>query len=260
MHRKPENIDWSKLALESEIEYSKARGGCSKQYTDFIHIYNSAVPFAGDFNRTVAVNADNIQTFNKIVAKIEALHKERNLDRPNRYDIKPPNLDEVEWNKLLKDTPFRLATNIFFQSESSHLKLLSNFEAYIPSKEEYAEWYENHEKATDYYDKVIFEKLQPLQLKFIETFKPYWLKKAGTMVGWVYGANFGEYLRLFEVEIKNEYRGQGFGRILLNMIRSEAAKSGCRSVLLQTGERLRPFYEKSGFMECARISVIWLKQ
>jgi GNAT superfamily N-acetyltransferase len=93
---------------------------------------------------------------------------------------------------------------------------------------------------------------------FARVFRPYWLTREGDLVGWVYCAVLGEYARLFEVEVTEEFRGQGLGKELLGAVRIEGHRLGARFILLQAGEKLRPFYERVGFAECARNSIIWL--
>ena len=56
-------IDWDERVLNSEIEYSRALGGTPIVYPNFIHIYNNAVPWSGDFNRAVGVRLSSYESF-----------------------------------------------------------------------------------------------------------------------------------------------------------------------------------------------------
>ena len=105
-----------------------------------------------------------------------------------------------------------------------------------------------------------FQSVRPLHVNFIRVFKPYWLLKNDTQIGRVYCALLGAYCRLFEVVIEDAFQGREFGRLLLDGIRIEGRKQGASFILLQTSEGLRTFYEKVGFHECARNSIIRLKK
>jgi len=94
-------INWDEISLHSEIEYSKALGGKVIEYENFIHIYNENVPWVGDFNRSVGIRISNFESFIKVVKKTEDIHKDKNLDIPNRYDIYPPVLNKEKWIDFL---------------------------------------------------------------------------------------------------------------------------------------------------------------
>jgi ribosomal protein S18 acetylase RimI-like enzyme len=255
-----QNIDWERKALESEIEYSRARMSSPIEYPNFIHLYNEFAPWNGDFNRAVGVKISDFESFAEIVSQVEAIHKEKHLEKPNRFDIYPPVLDAALWQGYLAKKGYFLETAIFFCAFPLSEALPSEFELKIPSEEEYLDWYCDLAKLRGYYDEQWFQKARPLQINFISIFKPYWLMREGNRVGWVYCANLGEYARLFEVEISQEFRGQGLGVILLQAIRIECHKTDVQFVLLQSEEKLRGFYEKAGFKECERNSIIWLRE
>jgi len=251
-------IDWNEWALHSEIEFSKALGGKPVEYSSFIHIHNDTVPWGNDYNRTVGVRISGFESFDEVVEQVETIHKHKKLERPNRYDIYPPALDNEIWDDFLLKRGFRLRTAVFFCSRTIDEQLPSELRLYSPSEGEYIQWFHNQQKSRDYYNEEWFHKVKPCKLKFIKTFEPYWLLRHGDMVGWVYCARLGEYCSLFEVEIKNEFRNQGLGQMLLRAIRIEGKKRAARFVLLQSSERLKKYYEKAGFEECSRNSVIWL--
>jgi GNAT superfamily N-acetyltransferase len=260
MNYSKNNIEeWAKRALESEIELSKGWGGKPIEYESFIHILNEIVPWSGDLNRAVGVKLTDFKSFEVIVKQVESLHTEKGIERPDRYDIAFPPLDEKVWSSFLSEKGFRLGTVIFFYSPALDKQLPSGFELFSPNVDEHLKWYEESVKIKGYYNEDDFKKLKLLELNFIKTFKPYWLMKQGKMIGSVYCANLGEYSRLFAVEIKEEFRGQGFGTLLMDSIRIEAGKAKSKYILIQTDEKVRKFYEKQGFKECARYSVIRLK-
>ena len=260
LHERMQSINWERRALDSEIEYSRALKSRPIEYPKFIRMFNAFVPWCGDFNRAVGVKLSDFQSFEEAEYQVKSIHKEKNLGRPNRYDIYSPALNEALWYKYLLQKGYRLETIIFFCSPTLKESLPSEFVFYVPSEKEYIEWFCCLVQSRGYYEEEWFQTVRPLQLNFAQVFKPYWLLMEGDLVGWVYCANLGEYACLFEVEISQEFRGQGLGKILLRAIRIEGGKMGARFILLQTGERLRSFYEKTGFRECSRNSIIWLRE
>lgn len=190
----------------------------------------------------------------------DAVRLSTKLEKPNRYDIYPPALNEAVWRDALFHQGYRLETALFFCAPTLHERLPSEFAFKVPSAQEYSEWLCRLAQARGYYTEAWFEQIRPLQLNFIRTFQPYWLLRGGEFVGWVYCAVLGEVARLFEVEISPTFRGQGLGQRLLQAIRIEGHKLGARFILLQAGENLRPFYEKAGFRECTSNSILWLKE
>ncbi len=259
MKQMMERMNWDEKALHSEIEYSKALGGKAVEYRNFIYIYNKSVPWGGDFNRVVGAKISDFKSFSEMVEQVENIHKKKKLERPDRYDIYPPALYEGIWNSFLSKMGYNLTTVIFFYSPTVDKNLSSELTLYSPSESEYIEWFHHQQKTRSYFEEEWFQRLKPLKLNFIKIFKPYWLLRNQKIVGWIYCACFDEYCRLFEVEIEEECRGCGLGRILLDAIRIECGKQGVRFVLLQSSERLRNFYERSNFKECTKNSVIRLK-
>lgn len=259
MKKRMESVDWGKIALDSEIEYSRALKSTPVEYPTFTHMHNPFVPWGGDFNRAVGVKISNFPSFEEIVSTVDSIHQEKELDRPNRFDVYPPELKEDVWQDYLHEKGYRLETAIFFCATTMREHLPSGFSLEIPSQNEYMEWYSRLVQSRGYFDIDWYEKMKPLQVNFSSIFKPNWLLRGGHLVGWVYCAVFGEYARLFELEIDQEYRGQGMGILLLRAIRIEGNKLGARFILLQSGEKLRKFYEHAGFRECTRNSIIWLK-
>lgn len=253
------SIDWEKAALSSEIEYSKALKSEPVEYPKFTHMYNPFVPWSGDFNRALGMKITDFQSFEEVTQQLEGIHREKVLEKPDRFDIYPPALKEGLWQDYLLQKGYGLSTAIFFCVPTLVRALPSEFTLEIPSQDDYIEWFCRLVQSRGYYEEVWFQKVKPLQLNFSRIFKPYWLLKERNLVGWVYCANLGNYARLFEVEINQEYRGQGMGKLLLQAIRAEGHKMGARFILLQSGERLRNFYESAGFQECTRNSIIWLK-
>jgi len=255
-----QGLDWERRALESEIEYSKALKSMPVEYPTFVHMHNAFVPWCGDFNRALGVKLSDFQSFEDVVGQVESIHKQHNLERPNRYDIYPPALDEPLWDGHLSEKGYRLETAVFFCAPTLSGSLPSAFTLRIPSEQEYMEWFCRLAQSRGYYDEQWFQRVRPLQLNFARVFKPYWLLREEQLAGWVYCATLGEYARLFEVEINQESRGQGLGKTLLRAVGIEGGKLGVPFILLQAGEKLRSFYEKAGFRECARNSIIWLRE
>lgn len=253
-------MNWDERALYSEIEFSKALKSQPIEYPNFIHMYNHLVSWCGDFNRALGVRIPTLQSFDEIIARVEQIHQEKKLDKPDRYDISPPVLDEGRWKDYLLKKGYRLQTAIFFHAPTVKIELPASFSLHSPSYTEYFDWYTGIAKSQGYYNDDWFEQHLPLKANFIQLFKPYWLLKDKEQIGWVYSANLGEYTRLFEVEIHQHFQGQGMGRLLLQAIIAEGYSQGAKFVLLQANEQLRRFYKKSGFKECSKNSIIRLIQ
>ena len=253
-------IDWAERALQSEIAFSEALGGQATEYNNFIHIHNESVSWGGDFNRAVGLRISDGKSFFHVIQRVEAIHSEMDLDRPDRYDILPPALDKDVWTKLLAKRGHTLCTVFVFCASILVEELSSDYSMYTPNDDEYLDWYQSQESMKEYYEEAWFQLIKPLRLKFIQQFKPYWLMKDGLRVAWVYCANLGAFDRLSDVGVEKTYRGYGLGKLLLEAIRIEAGRQGSEHVLLQSSEGMRAFYEKSGFTECTRNSVIRLTQ
>jgi len=255
-----QNINWDERALNSELEFSKALLSRPIEYPDFIHMYNSHVAWSGDFNRALRVRITDFQSFDNIKSQIEQIHQEKRLEKPDRFDIRMPALDEKQWHDHLQKMGYGLQTAIFFNALAKEIELPAGYSLYSPTNAEYFDWYSGLAKSQGYYDEGWFKQLIPLKANFIQVFKPYWLMKNKNLVGWVYSANLGKYCRLFEVEIEQHFQGQGMGRLLLQAMIGEGYRQRAEYILLQSNDRLRPFYEKCGFIECSRNSVIRLAQ
>lgn len=254
-----ESINWEKAALASEIAYSQAFKSEPVEYPEFIHMYNPYVPWSGDFNRAVGVKVTDFRSFEAVISQIEAIHREKGLDKPSRFDIHPPVLDKSVWRDYLSQKGYHLSTAIFFSAPTLKFTLPPEYKLALPSQDDYLDWFRRLAQSRGYYEEQWFQQIQPLQMNFSQIFRPYWLLKENHVAGWVYCANLGSFARLFEVEIDEKQRGQGIGTLLLQAIRAEGHQMGAKFILLQSGEALRKFYESAGFHECTRNSIIWLK-
>jgi len=252
-----ESFNWDEVALSSEIEYSKALKSEPVEYPRFTHLYNPFVPWGGDFNRAVGVKITDFQSFEDITSQVESIHREKALERPGRFDIYPPVLKENIWRNYLLDKGYRLSTALFFSAPPLEYTLPPEFTLENPSQDEYIAWFCHIVQSRGYFEEEWFQKVKPLQLNFASIFKPYWLLRGSDLVGWVYCAALEGYARLFEVEVVEDYRGKGMGGLLLKAIRAEGKKMGVQSILLQSEESLRRFYEGAGFQECTRNTSIW---
>lgn len=199
MVNKAARIDWAERALQSEIVFSEALGGQATEYNNFIHIHNESVSWGGDFNRAVGLRISDGKSFYHVVQRVEAIHSEMDLDRPDRYDILPPALDKDVWTKLLAKRGHTLCTVFFFCASILVEELSSDYSMYTPNDDEYLDWYHSQESMKEYYEEAWFQLIKPLRLKFIQQFKPYWLMKDGLRVAWVYCAHLGAFDRLFDV-------------------------------------------------------------
>lgn len=118
-------MDWASSALDSEIAYSKALKSEPMAYPTFIHLYNAFVSWGGDFNRAVGVKISDFHSFAEIVSQVESIHQAKKLEKPNRYDIYPPALNEAVWRDALFQQGYRLETVLFFYAPTLHERLPS---------------------------------------------------------------------------------------------------------------------------------------
>lgn len=250
-------LDWATAALASEIALSVAYGGVPIVYPTFTHIHNPFVSWSGDFNRAVGIRCTSLNSFLTVVAQVEQLHQALRLDPPTRFDLHPSTGTEPSWVAQLVDHNYRVETALFFQAPAQQIATAQHLTLYTPTAEEYIAWYHQRQQAQSFYTVDYWKALLPLQLRFIQTFQPYWLLHNGQMVGWAYCAVLGDYCRLFEVEIGKARRGRGFGTALLHLLQIQCHQQGITHILLQSGERLRPFYERADFQICVRNPVVW---
>ena len=74
------------------------------------------------------------------------------------------------------------------------------------------------------------------------------------IVGGCYGDSFLACMYLAILWLRDDYRGRGLGRQLLERIQREAKDMGCTRICLDTFDFQVPqFYEKFGFQEFARL-------
>jgi len=254
------DTDWAAIALHSEIAYSSALGSVPTAYAGFTHLYSEAVPWGGDFNCAVGVVISDLASFDRVVAQVERIHRARGVDRPDRYDVYPPALDEAAWSAPLAQRGCRLQRALWFCAPALAGELASGCALVTPGAAEYIAWYHGRQRAQAWYDEADWQRLRPLQEQFARAFRPYWLLRDGARVGWVYCGAVGQVGSLFDVWIEPSFRGQGFGRTLLDAIRREGSKQGLRYLLLRTSEARRGFYERCGFQECLQSSTIRLSK
>ena len=243
-------LNWADRALESEIAYSKALGSEPTVYPGFVHLYNRAVPWGGDFNCAVGVRLDELSSFCRVVEHVERIHRKEVLDRPDRNDVYPPVLDETLWRDGLAERGYLTHTSIWFCASVLEEDLPTGFALYAPDEDEYIDWYHARQRAQEWYNEADFARLRPLQQGFARVFRPYWLLYEGRRVGWIYCGCLEGVGRLFDVWIEPSVRRQGLGRALLNAIRFEGNRRNMGWVLLRTSQGRRGFCERCGLREC----------
>jgi GNAT superfamily N-acetyltransferase len=248
--------DWDEIALRSEIAYSRARGGAAARHDGFIHIHNKRVPWGGDYNRAVGCVVTDHASFARIEAELKKIHAGLGLEPPDRFDCRPPALPAQDWTEFLKELGYTRHDVLFFAAPARDNNESTDVRLYRPSENEYLERHERELRKADYFDEQWFREIAPLEKLFMRTFRPYWLMRDGTVAAAAHCAHLGGCSRLFAVEVDEARRGQGLGKQLLGLIRAEAQRAGSPQVLLQTTERLRPFYQKAGFAEVSRNTVI----
>lgn len=257
--QKEDSILWEERAVQSEIELSKAYGGIPQGFSNFIHIYNKLIPLSGDFNRAIGVKLTDFQSFNIFHQRVLDIHIEKKLDKPSRYDVYPPVLDVEKWNEYLQKKNCILSESIFMSTETTTISYQTDISFYKPSESEYMNWFYQRMKAKDYFDTEWYEQISIPQAKFIQVFKPLWLMIENEIIGWVYCANFGDYCRLFDVEIVEAFRGKGYGGKLMDMVKFECGREGASHIIVQPAANAKKFYEKIGFVKRASCSTIWVR-
>lgn len=248
--------NWDEIALRSEIAYSRARGGAAARHDGFTHIHNRHVPWGGDFNRAVDCAVTGHAAFARIEAEVKKIHSDNKLEPPDRFDCRPPVLDAQGWTTFLQGRGYRCHDVLFFAAPSLGTNDHAAPQLYRPSTNEYLEWHEGQLRKADYFDEQWYREIMPLEKLFVKTFAPYWLMKDGEVEASLCCAHLGECSRLFAVAVEQARQGQGLGTALLAAIRNEAERAGSPQVLLQSAEKLRPFYQKAGFTEVSRNTVI----
>jgi len=251
-------IDWLARGVESEVSYSVARGGTPTEHPNFIHVSNPAVRLCGDYNRVVGMRVDDLESFAEVVRQVEEIHREKGLERPDSYDPYPSVAGDGAWLERLSEIGHSFWTDVFFRTETVADELPRGFEWTPMGEDEYIDWYEARARSGGYSDDEAHRMTFPFERGFIRVDRPYWLLKDGERVAWVHCANLGEYFRLFDVETDEAQRRRGYGRVLLQAVKLEARSQGVPHILIRCGERLRPFYEGCGFVECGKGSVIRL--
>jgi len=247
---------WDHAVLASEIAISEALGGSATPLRGFVHIHNPHVPWGGDFNRSVGVQAADWGSWRRILSEVVSIHDERGIDPADRFDLSPPPLAEEPWKKRLRAQGFRLTTATYLAASPGSGSLSRPFSLRRPSAGEYRAWYERRERRQPYFEEEWFRRIQPLRSAFSRVFSPYWLSKGAAIVGSVHCAHLDGFSRLFELEIQQAHRGEGYGRILLNAIGLEARRRGAGFVLVGSGQDTIGFYRRAGFEICSVNSVI----
>lgn len=252
-------IDWSARAVESEVAYSVARGGVATEHEGFIHVHNPHVPWCGDYNRALGVHASSLDEFAGIARRVERIHESNGVPRPDSYDTYPSVGGDGDWIDRLDEIGHRSWTEVYFKLEVVPTELPDTFEWRPVGEDDYLEWRRAMQEKGGWFDAEAWELGLPLEQKFIEVYRPYWLFEKDELVAWVHCANLGDYFRQFDVEVDASLQGRGYGRILLQAVSAEAGAQGVSHVLIRCGERLRGFYEACGFQECAKGSIIRLR-
>ncbi len=253
-------IDWMARAVESEVAYSEARGGTATAYDDFIHIHNPHVTWGGDYNRAVGVRAASLDEFAGIVQRVERLHEEKGLPRPDSYDTYPSIEGDGGWIERLDEIGHQSWTDVFFKLEVAAVKLPDAFEWRPVEEDDYLEWRRAMQEEENWFDAEAWELGLPVERQFVQVYKPYWLFENGRLVAWVHCANLGSHFRLFDVEVDRPLQGRGYGGILLQAVSAEANAQAVPHILIRCIERLRGFYETYGFEECGRGTVVRLRE
>jgi GNAT superfamily N-acetyltransferase len=73
-------------------------------------------------------------------------------------------------------------------------------------------------------------------------------REDGSIAGGLLGEVYWGWLHISILWISEEFRGQGYGKRIMEMAENEALKRGCRAMHLDTMSfQAQPFYEKLGF-------------
>lgn len=233
--------------LNYELEYSKAYGGEVKQYEDFVHIKNKYVNYAGDFSRAIDIDLKELKDFDRIVDKVEKIHKENNLDKPNNFYPKSGKLDKEYWEEYLKERGYKMISCFGLIKEVKQEEEVLELKFIKPSPEKYLNWNYEQEKKNSYFEEEWYKKIRPATESFINEFKPYWIVEEDKILGWVYCQFKEEICNVHDVWIEENQRGRGLSRAMFKFINNEALKNNCKYLNLVAFDDRLKFYKKIGF-------------
>jgi GNAT superfamily N-acetyltransferase len=246
--------------LRAHIVHATSLGGTATHHQGFIHILNRHAPWAGYYNYCVDCVISDAASFTGIEAEAVDIHAANGLEKPDYFVARPPALKEKDWQVFLAGKGYEMHEVLFFAAAAQAYTPDDGYQLYRPTENEYLEWYDTRSKLVPAYDAQSFQEDIPLQRRFIKTFRPLWLTRDATMLGFVFCADVDDCVYLFALEINEAFQGQGHGTVFLDLLRGEAGRAGSPQVLLDTTERLRPFYEKAGFAEVSCNTVIRRKR
>ena len=132
---------WDQRVIDSEIAFALALGGQAMCYDDLIHIHNPAVPWGGDFNRTLGVKLTDEEFWHAIFRRVEKLHRDLGLDPPDRFDLSPPSLAKQLWQPIFHRDGYTLRTATYMAVHTCDLDPMEDVSLVRPSAAQYRAWY-----------------------------------------------------------------------------------------------------------------------
>lgn len=95
--------------------------------------------------------------------------------------------------------------------------------------------------------------------KFLKESVLYTIKVNGVVAGFVVYTNKGQILFIEQLQLKPQFRGQGFGTRTLEFVEAKAKESGCVQLELAVyaSNPARRLYERFGFKKVGLFRLIW---
>ncbi|HQO10425.1 MAG TPA: GNAT family N-acetyltransferase [Clostridiales bacterium] len=253
--------NWTNKAIESEIEYTLARGSVTVEHNNFTLLENMFVKWSGDFNRVVKIKAHNIDSLLNTISEIEELFISKGIECPVYLDLDESFVPGKDYSEKLEDRGYSLRKEPFLFSETTNTHLPDDYKLVKMTDEESLSLLKEEQVNNGYYSESEFENTdKKLHIMFIDKFGHYKLVKNDEKIGTVYIALIDDYCRLFSVVINEKVRNCGHGKALIECIKEFGSRSGKSYILLNSPERNFGFYEKCGFNICAYIHRLWRKK
>ena len=255
------SINWTQKAIESEIEYTLARGSERRDYGNFSLLENKFVKWSGDFNRAVMIKADSAGSLSNTISAIEELHKTKGLEDPVYMDFDETLIFKNEYSEIIENKGYYLQQEAFLISQTKDCQLPGGFRFLPMTDEETIALLKQEQIDGGYYLENEFETIdKKLHLLFTKRFRHFKLTLNDETVGSVYLAYMDDYCRLFSVVINENFRNRGYGKMLMECVKDHGKRSDRSYILLNSPARNLGFYDKCGFTSCSYINRLWKKK
>ena len=92
---------------------------------------------------------------------------------PDRFDLRPPALS-ASTAAALERLGFRHSRLVFYGSPTRSDRLPEGLSLRLPGPGEFRRWFEAREKRNSWYIPQDYRQFEPLKLRFIKVYRPYW--------------------------------------------------------------------------------------